>query len=193
MAILKIALMGNPTLKKIAEPVADPRAPEIARLAVDMRETLEDIKANGLAAPQVHVSKRVVVYRVAPHQIPPGSTMQPIPWRVLVNPVLTPLTEEKKPIWERCLSVPGLHGEVPRYTRIHMKAQQLDGSTLEVDASGFHAMLLQHEIDHLDGILYPMRMPDLRLLGYNDEWAKSPIELADEAGESPDGSAEAAE
>ena len=169
MAILKIALMGNPVLKQVAAPIEDPTAPEVARLAEDMRVTLEDIGANGLAAPQVHVPKRLVVYRVAPHQIPEGSAMQPISWRVLINPLVTPLTEEKKPIWERCLSLPGLHGQVPRFTRIRLEAQQLDGSTLDVQASGFHAMLLQHECDHLDGILYPMRMEDLSSFAFNSE------------------------
>lgn len=169
MAILKIALMGNPILKKVAEPVADPTAPDIKKLADDMRETLENIGANGLAAPQVHVSKRVVVYRVAPHQIPAGSTMKPIPWRVLVNPVLTSLTDEKKPIWERCLSLPGLHGQVLRHTEVRVTAKQTDGRDLDITATGFHAMLLQHEIDHLDGILYPMRMTDLSTLAFNSE------------------------
>jgi len=169
MAILKIALMGNPVLKQVSEPVADPTAPEVARLAEDMRETLEDIGANGLAAPQVHVPLRLVVYRVAPHQIPAGSSMEPIPWRILVNPVVTPLTEEKKPIWERCLSLPGLHGQVPRFTRIRLQAQQLDGSSLDFEASGFHAMLLQHECDHLDGVLYPMWMDDLSTFAFNSE------------------------
>ncbi|MBM3581888.1 MAG: peptide deformylase [Alphaproteobacteria bacterium] len=169
MAVLKIALMGHPILRRAAEPVADPTDPEIRKLADDMRETLEDIGANGLAAPQVHVSKRVVVYRVAPHQIPPGAAMKPILWRTLVNPVVTPRTEEKKPIWERCLSVPGLHGQVPRYTKVRVSAKQTDGSDLTIDATGFHAMLLQHEIDHLDGILYPMRMTDLSTLAFNSE------------------------
>ena len=169
MAILKIALMGDEVLKRVAEPVEDPAAPEIAKLADDMRETLEDIGGNGLAAPQVHVSKRMVVYRVAERQIPPGSTMKPIPWRVLVNPVLTPLTEEKKPIWERCLSIPGLHGMVPRNTKVHLEAVGLDGAPIDITAAGFHAMLLQHEYDHLDGILYPMRMTDLSTLSFNSE------------------------
>ncbi len=169
MAILKIALMGNDVLRRVAEPVADPRAPEVAKLAEDMRETLEDIGANGLAAPQVHVAKRLVVYRITKRQIPSGASMKPVPWRVLVNPVITPLTEEKKPIWERCLSLPGLHGQVPRFTKIALAAEQLDGSTLNLTAEGFHAMLLQHECDHLDGILYPMRMPKLTSLAYNSE------------------------
>ena len=169
MAILKIARMGNDILKQVAAPINDPTDPEIARLAVDMRETLEDIGANGLAAPQVHVSKRLVVYRVAAHQIPPGASMKPIPWRVLVNPAVTPLTDEKRPIWERCLSLPGLHGEVPRYTRVRLEALGLDGVRIDITARGFHAMLLQHECDHLDGVLYPMRMTDLSKLAFNSE------------------------
>src|SRR6185437_14283265 len=138
MALLKIARMGNPILKKIAEPVADPTDPQIAKLAADMKETLEDIGGNGLAAPQVYVSKRIVVYRIAAHQIPAGVDFKPLPWTVLVNPVIEPLTDEKKPIWERCLSVPGLHGVVPRYTRVRCTAQALDGSCIERVTRGFH-------------------------------------------------------
>ncbi|HLX29526.1 MAG TPA: peptide deformylase [Casimicrobiaceae bacterium] len=169
MAILKIARMGNPVLAGIAGRVPNPTDPGIARLANDMIETLDDIGANGLAAPQVHVAKRVVVYRIAPHQIPQGAKLKPLPWTVLVNPVIEPLTDEKKPIWERCLSVPGLHGQVPRYTRVRCTALSLDGSRIERIARGFHAMLLQHECDHLDGILYPMRMTDLSTLAFNTE------------------------
>lgn len=169
MAVLKIARMGNAVLKRTADPVSDPGDPEVRRLARDMRETLEDIGANGLAAPQVHVPLRLVVYRVAPHQIPEGSAMRPVPWRTLVNPTWTALTGDQRPIWERCLSVPGLHGQVPRYTVVRMRAIDLDGAPIDVTARGFHAMLLQHEIDHLDGILYPQRMTDLSTLAFNSE------------------------
>jgi peptide deformylase len=169
MALLKIARMGNEVLKKVADPVADPTDPAIATLARDMMETLEDVGGNGLAAPQVHVSKRVVVYRIAPHQIPAGSGFKPLPWTVLINPVIEPLTDEKKLIWERCLSIPGLHGMVPRYTRVRCTAQAMDGSPIERVTRGFHAMLLQHECDHLDGILYPMRMTELSTLAFNSE------------------------
>ena len=169
MALLKIARMGNPVLKKIAEPVADPTDPQIAKLAADMKDTLEDIGGNGLAAPQVYVGKRVVVNRIAAHQIPAGGDFKPLPWTVLVNPVIEPLTDEMKPIWERCLSVPGLHGIVPRYTRVRCTAQALDGSRIERVSRGFHAMLLQHECDHLDSVLYPMRMTDLSTLAFNSE------------------------
>ena len=169
MAILKIAKMGSNVLKQVAKPVVDPVVEEIPRLVEDMKETLEDIGANGLAAPQVHVSKRVVVYRITESQIPPGSRMKPVDWRVLINPVIEPLTDVKEPIWERCLSIPGLHGKVPRYTRISLDATALDGTSISVVASGFHAMLLQHECDHLDGVLYPMRMNDLSTLAFNSE------------------------
>lgn len=169
MAILKIARMGNPVLLRPAEPVEDPTAPEIAGLASDMQETLEDIGAGGLAAPQVHKPLRIVVYRIMARQIPTGSKMKPLDWQVLVNPTVTALTEEKKPIWERCLSVPGLHGKVPRFTKVGVGAVNLNGDAIEIEASGFHAMLLQHECDHLDGVLYPMRMSDLSTLAFNSE------------------------
>lgn len=169
MAVLRIAKMGNPVLRRVAEPVADPTDPEIARLAADMRETLEDIGASGLAAPQVFVSKRVVVYRMFEARIPPGSGIAPVPWTTLVNPVITPKTETKELVWERCLSIPGLHGKVPRYPEITLSYQTLDGDTVSHDAHSSWAALLQHEVDHLDGYLYPMRMADLSLLAYNDE------------------------
>ena len=169
MAVLRIAKMGNPVLQRRAEPVADPSAPEIRQLAADMQETLEDIGASGLAAPQVFVSKRVVVYRIIAARIPPGSGLEPRPWTVMVNPVITPKADEKTPVWERCLSIPGLHGKVPRHLSIRIRYQDLQGRTHEHDAHSSWAALLQHECDHLDGILYPMRMSDLSLLAYNDE------------------------
>ncbi|HEY9531682.1 MAG TPA: peptide deformylase [Burkholderiales bacterium] len=169
MAVLRIAKMGNPVLLKKAAPVADPRSPEIRRLAEDMQETLEDIGASGLAAPQVFVSRRVVVYRIIASRIPEGSGLEPRAWTVMVNPVITPKTEHKTPVWERCLSIPGLHGKVPRFLSINISYQDLDGKTVSHDAHSSWAALLQHECDHLDGIVYPMRMTDLSLLAYNEE------------------------
>jgi len=173
MAILHIALMGNKILMEKSKQISDPTKPEYKKLAKDMQETLENIGANGLAAPQVHVPERLVVYRIVAHQIPPESNMKPVPWRVLINPIVTPQTDEVKPIWERCLSLPGLHGEVPRYTKVQLTAQQLDGSKIEIKASGFHAMLLQHECDHLDGVLYPMQMIDISTLSFDTELGDS--------------------
>jgi peptide deformylase len=169
MAVLRIAKMGNPVLLQVAAPVADPTSPEIRELAADMRETIEDIGASGLAAPQVFESKRVVVYRIIASRIPEGSGLEPRPWTVMVNPVIKPKTDTKTLVWERCLSVPGLHGKVPRFPHIAISYQDLDGRTVSHDAHSSWAALLQHECDHLDGIVYPMRMTDLRLLAYNDE------------------------
>ena len=183
MAVLRIAKMGNPILLEKAAPVDDPTAPEIRRLAADMQDTIEDIGASGLAAPQVFVSRRVVVYRMIAARIPAGSGIPPRPWTVLINPVITPKSESKTPVWERCLSVPGLHGKVPRYDKISISYLDLEGKTHAHDAHSSWAALLQHECDHLDGIVYPMRMTDLSLLAYNEE----PGPLAKEVAASPKG------
>ena len=183
MAVLRIAKMGNPILLQKAAPVEDPTAPEIRGLAADMQDTIEDIGASGLAAPQVFVSKRVVVYRIIAARIPPGSGLEPRPWTVMVNPVITPKTEVQTPVWERCLSVPGLHGKVPRFMNIGIRYADLEGRTHAHDATSSWAALLQHECDHLDGIVYPMRMTDLSLLAYNDE----PGPLAKELEQDPNG------
>ena len=183
MAVLRIAKMGNPILLQKAASVEDPTAPEIRRLAADMQDTIEDIGASGLAAPQVFVSKRVVVYRIIAARIPPGSGLQPRPWTVMVNPVITPKTEVQTPVWERCLSVPGLHGKVARFMNISIRYTDLEGKTHAHDATSSWAALLQHECDHLDGIVYPMRMTDLSLLAYNDE----PGPLAKELEQDPKG------
>ena len=183
MAVLRIAKMGNPILLQKAAAVEDPAAPEIRRLAADMQDTIEDIGASGLAAPQVFVAKRVVVYRMIAARIPPGSGLKPRPWTVMVNPVITPKSETKTPVWERCLSVPGLHGKVLRYMHVAITYQDLEGKTHSHEATSSWAALLQHECDHLDGIVYPMRMTDLSLLAYNDE----PGPLAREVSADPKG------
>jgi peptide deformylase len=183
MAVLRIAKMGNPVLLQKAAPVADPTAREIRSLAADMQDTIEDIGASGLAAPQVFVAKRVVVYRIIASRIPQGSGLEPRPWTVMVNPVITPKSELKTPVWERCLSVPGLHGKVPRFMHVSITYRDLEGETHSHDARSSWAALLQHECDHLDGIVYPMRMTDLSLLAYNDE----PGPLAREVAADPKG------
>ena len=169
MAILRIAKMGNPVLLEKSAPVEDPTAPEIARLAQDMQDTIEDIGASGLAAPQVFVPKRVVVYRMIAARIPPASGLEPRPWTAMVNPVITPLAQAKALVWERYLSVPGLHGKVPRYLDIEIAYLDLQGKAHRHRATSSWAALLQHECDHLDGVVYPMRMTDLSLLAYNEE------------------------
>jgi peptide deformylase len=129
----------------------------------------------------VFVSRRVVVYRMIASRIPAGSGIPPRPWTVMVNPVITPKTEAKTPVWERCLSIPGLHGKVPRYMNIHISYQDLEGKTHSYDAHSSWAALLQHECDHLDGVVYPMRMTDLSLLAYNEEPGPLALEVAADA------------
>ena len=176
MAILKIARMGHPVLRRVADPVADPAALEIRRLVADMLETLEDIGGIGLAAPQVHVSRRVVIFEVpAERAARDGNGADPaagtggVPMTVLINPEIEPLGDDKALGWEACLSVPGLTGAVPRWTRIRYRGFGIKGERIEREASGFHARVVQHECDHLDGILYPQRMTDLSLLAFAEE------------------------
>jgi peptide deformylase len=152
MAILKIARMGHPVLLQRAETVADPGAPEIRRLVADMMETMEDASGAGLAAPQVHVPLRLFVF---------------------INPVVDLLGEERVMRWEGCLSIPGLRGAVPRQARVRYSGVDCDGNPVQAEVGGFHAGVVQHEYDHLDGILYPMRMQDFRLFGFHEELAKA--------------------
>lgn len=168
MAIRRIARMGNPVLNRVAAPVADPTDPEIVRLARDMQDTLIDVGGSGLAAPQVFESVRVVVYRLSPRLLAEAEAGAE-PWCVMVNPELTLLGEDTELGWERCLSIPGLHGKVARHRRLACRYRTLDGEEVRHEAEGAHAVLLQHECDHLDGILYPMRMDDLALLEFDAE------------------------
>lgn len=170
MAILKIARMGHPVLKARAEPVSDPKSQEIQQLVRDMAETLNDAGGIGLAAPQVHVSKRVVIFYVpGERRAAAGEPAEDIPLTVLINPEIEPLSEEKTSGVEACLSVPGLAGPVPRFTHIRYRALDLQGRMFEREAKGYHARVVQHECDHLDGILYPMRMTDLSQLAFVEE------------------------
>jgi peptide deformylase len=178
MPILKIARMGHPVLRSRAAPVADPRAPEIRRLAADMLETMEDANGAGLAAPQVHVPLRLVMFHVPAHRTIEGEGPPPQGLTVLVNPVIEPLGEDKELGWEGCLSVPGMLGAVPRFKRIRYRGLDLDGNLIDREAAGFHARVVQHECDHLDGVLYPQRMEDLSLFGFADDMRKSFTELS---------------
>ncbi|MBN9530090.1 MAG: peptide deformylase [Alphaproteobacteria bacterium] len=159
MALLKIARMGNPILARVADPVADPTAPDIRRLAADMIETMHDAPGIGLAAPQVHVPLRVVVFYLPPHRCAPGE--QPVKETAMINPVIEPLGDDRGYDWEGCLSVPEWRGRVPRFTRIRYSYHTLDGEVVTREVGGFHARVVQHECDHLDGVLYPRRMTDL--------------------------------
>ena len=178
MAIRRIARMGNPILHRIAAPIEDPTAPEIVRLAEDMKDTLIDIGGSGIAAPQVFESVRVVVYRLKKALKAEAEEILD-PWIVMVNPELTPLAEATELRWEHCLSIPGLHGKVPRMLRIQIRYWTPDGEEVSHEAEGAHAIMLQHECDHLDGILYPMRMTDLSKLEFNAEPGQLAQDFAD--------------
>jgi peptide deformylase len=166
MAVLPIARMGHPILRHPAEAVADPTAPEIRQLVADMWETMVAARGRGIAAPQVHVPKRVVIFHAPLTEDADRFDLSVQPLTVLINPVITFLTEETALDWEGCLSVPGLRGMVPRVTRLRYEGAGLDGVPFTREATGFHARVVQHECDHLDGWLYPQRMTDLATLGY---------------------------
>ena len=171
MAILKIARMGHPVLRRVAAPVEDPTAPEIQRLLQDMLETLHDADGAGLAAPQVHVSLRIALLQMplARLQREAEQDTVAVPLTAMINPIIEPLTDETELSWEACLSVPGLVGSVPRFTHIRYRYLTPDGAELEREAKGYHARVVQHECDHLDGILYPMRMEDMSQFGFVQE------------------------
>ncbi|MBW8270758.1 peptide deformylase [Caldovatus aquaticus] len=178
MAILKIARMGHPVLLRVADPVADPTAPEIRRLIADMIETMHDAQGLGLAAPQVHVPLRLFVYRSGPA----GAS-------VLVNPEIEPVGDEEERGWEGCLSIPGLRGCVARARRIRFRGLDAEGRPVEGEAEGLTARVFQHEADHLDGVLYPMRMDDLSLFGFTEELARAAAEEAERKGAAAEGAA----
>jgi len=169
--ILKIARMGHPVLRTRSAEVNDIQSPEIARLVDDMIETMKDANGAGLAAPQVHVPLRVMIFHV-----PRGRDAQiedGLPLTVLINPEIEPIGEEMNAAFEGCLSLPGMTGKVNRFTQIKYRGFGLDGTLIEREASGFHARVVQHEYDHLDGILYPQRMDDLSTFGYVEEMQKA--------------------
>jgi peptide deformylase len=170
MAVLKVAHLGHPILRQVAAPVPPEAigAPEIQQLIADMLETMEDEDGAGLAAPQVHVSKRIVIYGVESNPRYPDA--EGVPLTVLVNPRLTPLTEEQEEDWEGCLSVPDLRGKVPRFTRLRVEAYGRDGAPLRFEATGFHARVVQHECDHLDGRVYLDRMKSMETLTFLPEF-----------------------
>ena len=178
MAILKIARMGHPVLARRADVVADPTAPEIRKLAADMIDTMIDANGAGLAAPQVHVPLRVVIFQAPsdraehPEDGAREAFDETAPLTVLVNPEVELLSDERVLGWEGCLSVPGLRGLVPRAPHLRYRGITPNGEVIEREARGFHARVVQHECDHLDGVLYPQRMKDLRTLMFESEWTR---------------------
>ncbi|MGC9270387.1 peptide deformylase [Acidiphilium sp.] len=169
MAILKLARMGHPVLLGRAAPVEDVTAPEIRRLLADMIETLDDAGGVGLAAPQVHVPLRLFIYKVPERRVSGAADDAPLPLSAVINPELVLDDGETIEDWEGCLSIPGMTGLVPRAARVTMRAMNASGTMFTRAAAGFHARVIQHETDHLDGILYPARLRDPHMFGYNEE------------------------
>ena len=166
MTIRTILKMGDPRLLRPAEPVADFSAPALAELVVDLFDTMAAAGGVGLAAPQIGVGLRVVVFGFERSERYPEA--EPVPETILVNPVITPLGEEEEEGWEGCLSVPGLRGWVPRYKRIRYQGFDARGEPIDRTVTGFHARVVQHECDHLIGKLYPMRVRDFSRFGYTE-------------------------
>ena len=166
MAIRPVLRMGDPFLFSIAQPVVSFDTPELHALIRDMQDTMEYMDGAGIAAPQIGVSLRVVIFGVGHNPRYPDADQ--VPYTVLVNPVLTPVSDLLEEGWEGCLSVPGMRGIVPRHTRLHYKGFDQFGQSIYRIVSGFHARVVQHECDHLDGILYPMRIQDIKNFGYTD-------------------------
>jgi peptide deformylase len=164
--IRAVLRMGDPRLWQKSEPVSDFGAPELAALLQDMRDTMAHLNGAGLAAPQIGVGLRVVIFGV--HANPRYPQVEEVPDTVLINPVLTPLADEVEEGWEGCLSVPGMRGWVPRFARLRYQGFDEHGRPFERDVEGFHARVVQHEVDHLDGVLYPMRIKDLTRFGFNE-------------------------
>ena len=164
--IRDVLRMGDARLLERSRDVQDIRSPEIATLLEDMRDTMRAQNGAGLAAPQIGVGLRVVIFGVEGNPRYPDA--EPVPYTELINPIVTPLSAELEDGWEGCLSVPGFRGVVPRHTRLRYRGFDPAGNVIEREVDGFHARVVQHECDHLDGILYPMRIRDFSRFGFTD-------------------------
>lgn len=177
MAILKIARMGHPILFQQAHKIDNPTVREVGELIGNMIDTMEDASGAGLAAPQVHVSLRLVMFHVPLDKacLEDGEAGEGCPFTVLINPKIEVIDEELIDGREACLSLPGLAGVVPRYKSIQYFGQDHLGNNIDRKAQGYHARVVQHECDHLDGVLYPMRMKDLSTLTFTSEMFRKEV------------------
>ena len=167
MAIKPVLRMGDDRLLQKARPVDRYGTPELRALLADMEDTMSALNGAGLAAPQIGIGLRVVIFGVTENPRYPDAA--PVPKTVLINPVITPLDMEMDEDWEGCLSVPGMRGLVPRYCRLRYRGFDENGTPVDRTVDGFHARVVQHECDHLDGILYPLRIRDFRKFGFIEE------------------------
>jgi peptide deformylase len=166
MAIREVLKMGDPRLLAVAEPVLEFGTPELGVLLADMQDTMRNLNGAGLAAPQIGVGLRVVIFGFEDNPRYPDADS--VPFTVLINPMLTPLSLDQDEGWEGCLSVPGMRGLVPRYRELRYTGFDAAGAPLDRTVKDFHARVVQHEVDHLDGILYPRRIRDLTQFGFNE-------------------------
>jgi len=164
--IRPVLRMGDPLLLRVSSPITDFADPALKSLLADMRDTMAHLNGAGLAAPQIGVLLRVVIFGVQSNPRYPDA--EEVPDTVLINPVLEPLGDEMEEGWEGCLSVPGMRGLVPRFRKLKYSGKDEDGKSFERTVEGFHARVVQHEVDHLDGILYPRRIRDLTRFGFNE-------------------------
>jgi len=170
MAVQKVLRMGDPRLLQVAEPVTEFNTAELDGLIQDMFDTMAALDGAGLAAPQIGVSKRLVIFGVEAN--PRYPEVEPVPTTILINPQLEALAKDMDEAWEGCLSVPGMRGLVPRYTQLRYSGYDQHGKHFTREVNGFHARVVQHEYDHLDGILYPRRIRDMINFGFEDELFK---------------------
>jgi peptide deformylase len=166
MAIREVIKMGDPRLLALAAPITEFGTPELDSLLIDMQDTMRGLNGAGLAAPQIGVGLRVVIFGFEANPRYPEADM--VPFTVLINPTLTPMGDIMDEGWEGCLSVPGMRGLVPRYRHLRYTGVDAAGAPIDRTVSDFHARVVQHEVDHLDGILYPRRIRDLTQFGFND-------------------------
>jgi peptide deformylase len=176
MAVRRVLKMGEPLLRTVAAPVTRFDA-ELAALVADMDDTMRALNGAGIAAPQIGVSARVVIFELKDN--PRYPHLAPVPYTVLVNPRVTPLADEQEEGWEGCLSVPGMRGLVARFRRVRYRGFDLKGAPIDRSVEGFHARVVQHEVDHLDGILFPQRLRDLRHFGFEEALADQMTPMPD--------------
>lgn len=166
MAVRTVLRMGDPRLLEKAQSVICFDTPELNSLLADMRDTMAALDGAGLAAPQIGIPLRVVIFWVQSNPRYPDA--EEVPDTILINPVITPIGDAMDEAWEGCLSVPGMRGLVPRHKRVHYQGFDASGNTIDRTVDGFHAKVVQHECDHLEGILYPMRIRDMRKFGFTE-------------------------
>jgi len=178
MAVQKVIKMGHPLLFQRASKVENFNTPELDKLIIDMKDTMDELNGAGLAAPQIAVSLRIMIFGITEN--PRYPDIESVPETVLINPEITILDSEKESAWEGCLSVPHMRGLVPRYKSIKYRGYDQTGELIEHEASGFHARVVQHELDHLDGILYPQRIENMQNFGFEDELFQDNGELEED-------------